>query len=270
MVLAIVTPLPAASPSALTTMGAPWRSTYARAGASSVNVTWRAVGIDPAENLVAAANAAGRKTVLGFLNDTTVDEVLRDHGEAMLVTANNVFAHTPDWSRFVACVDRLLAPGGRCAIEFPYGPTMLRDGFFDISYFEHYSYPALGPVQRLLAPRGFSIIDVEEMPAVHGGSVRLWIGRETDTRWTPSPRVARMISEEQARRSRSGARRRPGWKSRGFLLGSWRVTRARCRGLVLVTNHDHELRTEPGAYCLAKFPFESNDLIARPSTPAKG
>lgn len=138
---------------------------------------WSVCGIDPAVNLAAAANAVGLPTLVGFFSKATAEAVVAKHGRARLLTANNVFAHTPDWAAFIASADVLLADDGLIAIEFPYGPTMLQDGTFDLIYFEHASYPALGPVQIAFARAGFVLRDVEWLPTTHGGSVRVWLGR---------------------------------------------------------------------------------------------
>jgi hypothetical protein len=153
---------------------------------------WRVCGIDPAVNLVAEANAAGLPTICGFLDDDAViDEVLK-LGKAHLITANNVFAHTPDWAAFARRCTTLLHDDGEIAIEFPYGPTMLRDGTFDLIYFEHASYPAVGPVAELFRPFGIKVISVEDLRDIHGGSVRVWLSR----RGTPDDSVKQKIARE--------------------------------------------------------------------------
>jgi hypothetical protein len=139
---------------------------------------WLVCGIDPAENLAQQAHDAGLPTIVGFFDETAVGKIVREYGHADLITANNVFAHTPSWHTFAECASQLLAQTGQLAIEFPYGPTMLRDGTFDLIYWEHASFPSLGPLVHLFGPHGLHVQDVEMLPSVHGGSVRVWLGFE--------------------------------------------------------------------------------------------
>lgn len=153
---------------------------------------FRVCGVDPAENLVRQANASGLPTELGFFDDSAVDRILWNYGRVDLITACNVFAHTPDWEVFARCASRLLAPDGLLALEFPYGPIMLRDGTFDLIYFEHASYPAIRPVDVLFSRHGLYVQDVEDLPDIHGGSVRVWIGFEKKV----DPSAIRKVEEE--------------------------------------------------------------------------
>src|SRR6185436_3777539 len=82
-----------------------------------------------------------------------------------------------NWEEFAATAAALLADDGRLVIEFPYGPTMLVDGTFDLAYFEHASYPALRPVSVLFGRHGLSIERADFLGDIHGGSARVWLRR---------------------------------------------------------------------------------------------
>src|SRR5512139_3670020 len=77
-----------------------------------------ALGIEPAENVAAAAIARGVPTVSRFFGAATAREVVSTHGRANLLIGNNVFAHVPDLRDFVAGMKLLLAPGGVITLEF--------------------------------------------------------------------------------------------------------------------------------------------------------
>jgi SAM-dependent methyltransferase len=157
---------------------------------------WRVAGVDPAENLAAQANAKGLFTIPRFFDAASVD-LLQEAigGKADLITANNVFAHTPDWRGFIENISNLLTEDGFVAFEFPYAPTMLIDGTFDLIYHEHAYYPALTPLQHVLETAGLRIIDVEDLHDIHGGSVRVWAGRSS--MWASRATVAARIGAEK-------------------------------------------------------------------------
>lgn len=166
---------------------------------------WCAVGVDPAENLASEANARGLRTLCSFFDGDSVDHILENYGRARIITACNVFAHTPNWQEFVYQAERLLALRGELVVEFPYGPTMLADGTFDLIYHEHASYPALGPLVRLVEPHGLHVRSADYLPDIHGGSVRVWIGRQPRSSSDHS-RLAELSASEQTTYSAAAAR----------------------------------------------------------------
>ena len=60
------------------------------------------LGIDPAENVVPTAIAAGVPTEVGFFGLGLAERLVRRGLAADLVVANNVFAHAPDTNGFAA------------------------------------------------------------------------------------------------------------------------------------------------------------------------
>ncbi len=75
------------------------------------------LGIEPARNIAAAAEAAGVPTLAEFLTTGLAQDVVKRDGPADLVVANNVFAHVPDLNDFTAALGILLAPRGVLTIE---------------------------------------------------------------------------------------------------------------------------------------------------------
>jgi len=130
------------------------------------------LGIEPARNVAAAAQAAGVPTEICFLGRET-GAALRARGVAAdLVVANNVLAHVPDLHDFVAGLAALLKPTGLLSIEVPHLLRLIEGVQFDTIYHEHFCYFSLAPVERLLAGHGLAVFEVEELPT-HGGSLRV-------------------------------------------------------------------------------------------------
>lgn len=130
------------------------------------------LGIEPAANVAAVAQAAGVPTEVAFLNPASAAAIVERHGPADLVVANNVLAHVPDINGFVAGLALLLGPQGVLSVECPHLLNLVDQVQFDTIYHEHYSYWSLLAVERLFARHGLQVFDVEHLPT-HGGSLRV-------------------------------------------------------------------------------------------------
>jgi SAM-dependent methyltransferase len=130
------------------------------------------LGIDPAENVAAAARSVGVPTEAAFFGSVLAESLVRRGVHADLLVANNVLAHVPDTNDFVAGLARVLGPEGVLSIEFPELATMLLGAQFDQIYHEHVFYFSLLSCESLLYRNGLRVIDVRQL-TTHGGSLRV-------------------------------------------------------------------------------------------------
>jgi SAM-dependent methyltransferase len=131
------------------------------------------LGIDPAANVVKAAQARGVPTEVAFFGARTAQR-LRARGEAAdLLAAKNVLAHVPDINDFVQGIATLLKPQGVFTVEFPHLLNLIREVQFDTIYHEHFAYLSLLAIERVFDSKGLRIFDVEEV-STHGGSLRVF------------------------------------------------------------------------------------------------
>jgi SAM-dependent methyltransferase len=131
------------------------------------------LGIEPAANTAEAARARGVATEVAFFNAETACALAARGVRADLMAANNVLAHTPDISGFVAGFRHVLKPEGVLTFEFPHLLNLIELVQFDTIYHEHYSYLSLLAVEQVLRANGLRPFDVELL-ATHGGSLRLF------------------------------------------------------------------------------------------------
>lgn len=154
------------------------------------------LGIEPSWNVADAAEEKGIPTLRSFFG-VDVGSQLREEGrQADLLVANNVLAHTPDLNGFVAGVALALAPSGVATFEFPHLMRLIEGNQFDTIYHEHWSYISLGTAIRVFAAHGLSVFDVEEL-WTHGGSLRLYVGHEGDTRRPVTANVEGLLQREK-------------------------------------------------------------------------
>jgi SAM-dependent methyltransferase len=153
------------------------------------------LGIEPARNVAAAAEARHVPTLTEFFGTELAERLVREGRAADLVVANNVLAQVPDLNDFVAGIRILLAPGGVATLEFPHIVRLVEGSQFDTIYHEHYSYFSLLTARRIFSAHHLVLFDVEELPT-HGGSLRIYLRHATDTTKPVMPAVDALLTAE--------------------------------------------------------------------------
>ena len=152
------------------------------------------LGIEPALNIAEVARDRGIETISEFF-DADVGALLAAEGRrADVIHAHNVLAHVPDLNGFVLGIKTLLKPNGIAVIEVPYLRDLIENTEFDTIYHEHLSYFSLTALERLFSRHGMKIIDAERV-AIHGGTLRITVGHDTN-REEPRASVAGVLAEE--------------------------------------------------------------------------
>ena len=152
------------------------------------------LGIDPAAAPVAAARAAGVPTLQDFFGRALAHRLAAEGRSAGLIIANNVLAHVADLNGLVAGIAILLRrPDGIAVLEMPYVAYLIEHGEFDTIYHQHLCYFSVTALDRLFRRHGLYLNDVRRL-AIHGGSLRLYVGQ----RARREPAVAALLAAEQA------------------------------------------------------------------------
>ncbi len=155
----------------------------------------RVLGVDPAGNIAAQANASGVPTLNRFFGEATAAEILADHGPARAVISTNVLAHVPDPLGVLRGVRSLLHPDGIYVNESPSLRELVEHTEFDTIYHEHVFYFSLHALQGLCERAGLTVVDAAPQP-IHGGSLRLLAAPSVRAVDTP-PAVAALLAAER-------------------------------------------------------------------------
>lgn len=155
----------------------------------------RVQGVDPAANIVMLARERGIDTICDFFNRETVEQVVREKGNASIVTGTNVFAHVNDLDGFMKDVKLLLNEQGVFIFEAPYFGNLLKANEYDTIYHEHLSYLSVRPLIPFFGKFSLEVFDIEQVD-IHGGSFRVFVGKKSAR--PVSARVGEMIEEEQS------------------------------------------------------------------------
>lgn len=153
------------------------------------------LGIEPAANTAAAARELGIEVVTEYFGFESAKKIGGAYSKADLIIGNNVFAHVPDINDFVRGLALALNDGGVITLEFPHVLNLVRHSQFDTVYHEHFSYFSLFTVMQIFAKFGLRVFDVEELPT-HGGSLRVYAGRESDNSHEITGRVSALLDKE--------------------------------------------------------------------------
>lgn len=155
---------------------------------------YRVLGIEPALNIVSAAERMGVPTLPEFFSESLSGEVVTKYGKAQAILSNNVVAHINDHQDLARGIKTLLADDGVWVIEAPHLLDMFENLTYDTIYHEHLSYLAIRPMQKWLALHGLEIFDVEIHP-VQGQSLRAFVGHRGAH--SISPNVLRITERER-------------------------------------------------------------------------
>lgn len=152
------------------------------------------LGIDPAEGPARAAEKIGVPTMCTFFSRDLARRLVAEGRSADVIIANNVLAHVADTNGFVEGIATLLKPEGTAVIEAPYLRELISHCEFDTIYHEHLCYFSVTALDKLFRRHGLYLNDVELL-SIHGGSLRLYVGRREAVRQS----VSDLLAEEAQR-----------------------------------------------------------------------
>ncbi|MFQ6027093.1 MAG: class I SAM-dependent methyltransferase [Dehalococcoidia bacterium] len=154
------------------------------------------LGIEPAVNIARVAQEErGIRTACEFFGDELARQ-LRDRGErADVIHAHNVLAHVADLNGFVRGIQLLLKDDGFAVIEVPYVKDLIDHREFDTIYHEHLCYFSVTALDHLFQRHALVIQTVERI-AIHGGSLRLFVGKAASSQRGGAVRT--LLCEEAA------------------------------------------------------------------------
>jgi hypothetical protein len=132
-------------------------------------------GIEPTQ-AGELANKRGIPTLISFMNREAAHTAIRQHGQAKIVAATNVFAHIEDIHEIMECILEMLTEDGIFVSESHYLLALIETLQYDTIYHEHLRHYSLTSLKHLLEMHGLEVIHVRRIPT-HGGSIRVYAAR---------------------------------------------------------------------------------------------
>jgi C-methyltransferase C-terminal domain/Putative zinc binding domain/Methyltransferase domain len=153
----------------------------------------RVLNVDPADNLAHLSEEKGVPFYSAFFTSETADDILAKYGEAKVVVANNVFAHTDPLRDVFKGVAKLIGDEGTFIFEVHWQKNLFDEGCFDQIYHEHLCFHSLHALRHLVECAGMKIFDVHIVPT-QGQSLRVFVAKNR----VPTSNVERILAEERA------------------------------------------------------------------------
>jgi len=133
----------------------------------------RILGIDSSRAMCDIAETRGVPCINALFDHDVAQQVIRQHGPAHIVMANNVFNHANNPVAFAQAVASMLEQDGIFVFEVPYWLSMIESGrFTDMVYHEHPTYWTVKMAWTVLELAGLEIVDFDVVD-YHGGSLRV-------------------------------------------------------------------------------------------------
>jgi SAM-dependent methyltransferase len=155
---------------------------------------YKVLGVDPAVDIARRATAEGVETIPDFFTADKAREILKRFGQAAIMTANNVFAHSDKLPDMADGIRTLLRPDGIFTFEVSYLLDIVQKMLFDTVYHEHLCYHSIRSLQSFFMRHELELIDVDRI-ASKGGSLRGIVQPAGGPRPT-SPVIGQMIEWE--------------------------------------------------------------------------
>ncbi len=159
----------------------------------------RAVGIDPATNVVNSIDSEDIIVINDFFTENRALEIKDEYGQFDVFLSSYSFAHIDNMIDIMKGVKCLLKDDGVLVIEIYYLGTLIDEMQYDMIYHEHMSYYSLHSLMKFLKKFNLEVFDLRYMPGIRSGSVRFYarsIGKRSEK---ISPAVSNMIEYEESR-----------------------------------------------------------------------
>ncbi len=153
----------------------------------------RVLNVDPADNLASISEEKGVPFYPAFFSSNIADDIIAKYGQAKVVVANNVFAHTDPIRDVFKGVAKLIGDEGTFIFEVHWAKHLVEEGAFDQIYHEHLCFYSLHAAKYLVEATGMKVFDVEIVP-MQGKSLRVYASRNG----VATSNVARILKEEEA------------------------------------------------------------------------
>ena len=133
----------------------------------------KTVGVEPT-NIAQIANKNKIETIQKFFTSDVSTEIIKNHGNASLILATNMFAHMATIGEVIYGIESLLKPDGVFVFENHYLLDVINGGQFDTIYHEHLRTYSLKSLIKLFSYYDLTVTDVER-GSRYGGNIRVHV-----------------------------------------------------------------------------------------------
>lgn len=143
----------------------------------SLKQGFKAVGVDPADNIVKPLIRDGFPIINEYFSSTTAKKIVKKYGKADIIFSSNTLAHIEDMHEVYKGIENLLKDDGILVFENHYLGNLIKEMQYDMIYHEHQYYYSLSALVNFLKQHDLEVFKVMFIP-VHAGSVRVYVQKK--------------------------------------------------------------------------------------------
>jgi len=111
------------------------------------------------------------KTLIKFFDDKASKLILQKYQPSKIITAFNVFAHTPSMISLVKNIKKILHPNGLFIFEAQYVGDILKNNILGTFFHEHISHHSVSSLTKLFNTFDLEIIDIKRVKIQKGSII---------------------------------------------------------------------------------------------------
>lgn len=130
----------------------------------------KVLGIDPANEIALKASKEGIETIPKFFDKNLATKIVKEHGKAKIVTANNAFAHMDDLKGIMEGIKTLMKEDSIFVFEISYLVDVIDKVLLGTIFHEHHSYHSIKPLKLFFDNFNMELVDITRN-TIQGGSL---------------------------------------------------------------------------------------------------
>lgn len=157
---------------------------------------YKALGIDPAENIVTPLIGKGMPIINEYFSEKIAKEIQKDYGKADAIYSFNTLAHIEDMHDVVRGIKLFLKRDGILVFQVHYLGNLVKETQYDMIYHEHQYYYSLLTLQKFFTRYNMEIFDIKFVE-LHGGSIMYYVQNKNTGTNAISENVNRLLKKER-------------------------------------------------------------------------
>jgi len=157
---------------------------------------YKALGIDPATNIVKPLIKKGYPIINDFFSEKLSENIVKKNGKADAIYSFHSLAHIEDMLDVVRGIKKLLKPNGYLAFEVHYLGNLINEFQYDMIYHEHQYYYSLISLKNLFNNFDMEIFNVRKVP-LRAGSMVYYVQNKKFGKRKINLSVEKILQEEK-------------------------------------------------------------------------
>ncbi len=133
----------------------------------------KAVGIEPAKNLIEFANKRNVESINDFVCEESTEIARSIIGNPSVILSNHSFSNVVDIQEWASCLSKILKDDGYLVLQTFYQKSVLENFLIENYNHEHLSYVFIEPISSFFEKYGLRLRKCKYLSA-KGGSIRLF------------------------------------------------------------------------------------------------